>query len=292
MAHVFLDAVRQSCVQSGSTFVLGAKTDGSVRELAETVVVDGDIVDYAVVEYAPTGDEVAREIGLGVVSVTSTVVTRSSVTWSTSGQLTPHLFGAGDLVLYVAASVDAIIAIIAASVTALAPLSSSLGANPVISFPSWPSNAPGALTNNGAGVLSWVPAGSGTVGDVPSIATEVLVAGEAVRFVTGGVQRAASNAPEQLEPVGFVVAGAAIGAPVLVRFVGVVDVAAALFDAAPTAAGVGKRVWLSTTAGRVTLTPPSAVGDVVQRVGIFATLAGGVGGSPQILVQIGDPVLL
>lgn len=178
------------------------------------------------------------------------------------------------------------------TVTASAPLASSGGANPNISFPSWPANATGALTNNGAGVLSWVPAGSGTVVDVPSVATEVLLAGEAVRFVTGGVQKADANAPAQLEPVGFAVAGAGIGAPVSVRVAGVVDVAVARFDVAPIAANVGKRVWLSTTAGRVTLTAPSAVGDVVQRVGILATLAGGGGGTPQILVQIGDPVLL
>lgn len=178
------------------------------------------------------------------------------------------------------------------TVTASSPLASSGGANPDISFPSWPANALGALTNDGAGVLSWVPAGSGSALDVPSVATEVLVAGEAVRFVTGGVQKADANAPTQLEPVGFAVAGAGIGAPVSVRVAGVVDVAAALFDAAPIAADVGKRVWLSTTAGSVTLTAPSAVGDVVQRVGILATLSGGGGGTPQILVQIGDPVLL
>jgi len=178
------------------------------------------------------------------------------------------------------------------TVTASVPLASSGGANPNISFPSWPANATGALTNNGAGVLSWVPAGSGTVVDVPSVATEVLLAGEAVRFVTGGVQKADANAPAQLEPVGFAVAGAGIGSPVSVRVAGVVDVAVARFDVAPIAANVGKRVWLSTTAGRVTLTAPSAVGDVVQRVGILATLAGGGGGTPQILVQIGDPVLL
>jgi hypothetical protein len=49
-----------------------------------------------------------------------------------------------------------------ATVTATAPISSSLGANPNISFPSWPANAPGALTNNGAGGLSWVPAAGGS----------------------------------------------------------------------------------------------------------------------------------
>jgi hypothetical protein len=179
-----------------------------------------------------------------------------------------------------------------ATVTASAPLSSSGGANPNISFSSWPANAPGALTNDGAGTLSWAPVGSGTSVDVPSVATEVLLAGEAVRFVSGGAQKAdATNADARLQPVGFAVAGAGIGAPVDVRVAGLATVPAALFDVAPIGSDVGKRVWLSTTAGRVTLTAPSAVGDVVQRVGVLATLAGG-GGSPQILVQVGDPVLL
>jgi hypothetical protein len=45
------------------------------------------------------------------------------------------------------------------SVTASAPLSSSGGGNPDISFPSWPANASGALTNDGAGNLSWAAPG-------------------------------------------------------------------------------------------------------------------------------------
>lgn len=178
-----------------------------------------------------------------------------------------------------------------ASVTASAPLSSSGGANPDVSFPSWPANASGALTNDGAGNLSW-SADAGSSVNVPSTATVALAAGEAVRFVNGGVQKADANAPAQLEPVGFAVAAAGAGAPVTVRTAGLADVPVALFDVAPAAGSVGKRVWLSTTAGRVTLTAPSSPGDVVQRVGILATLAGGSGGEPQILVQVGDPVLL
>lgn len=178
-----------------------------------------------------------------------------------------------------------------ASVTASAPLASSGGPNPDISFPSWPANAPGTLTNDGAGNLSWVPA-SGAAVDVPSIATAALLAGEVVRFTNGGVQKADANAPLQLEPVGFAVAAAGIGGAVTVRTAGVTDVPAARFDVAPIAADVGKRVWLSTTAGKITLTAPSASGDVVQRVGVLATLAGGGGGAPQVLVQVGDPVLL
>lgn len=128
--------------------------------------------------------------------------------------------------------------------------------------------------------------------DVPSVATIALLAGEVVRFTNGGVQKADANAPLQLEPVGFAVAAAGIGGAVTVRTAGVVDVPTARFDVAPIAGDVGQRVWLSTTAGRITLTPPSASGDVVQRVGVLATLAGGGGGAPQVLVQVGDPVLL
>jgi len=179
------------------------------------------------------------------------------------------------------------------SVTASAPLASSGGANPDVSFPTWPANAVGALTNNGAGVLSWVPAGSGTVVDVPSTAQEALLAGDLVRFVnaagTPRVQKAdATNTDARLNGVGFAVAAAGVGAAVTVRITGVADVPAALFDAAPAPANVGQRVFVSTTAGRVTLTAPAALGDVVQRVGVLVDGSG----SPKVLVQVGDPVLL
>ncbi|NBT35348.1 MAG: hypothetical protein EBT03_07390, partial [Betaproteobacteria bacterium] len=157
------------------------------------------------------------------------------------------------------------------SVTASAPLSSSGGANPNISFSSWPANASGALTNDGAGNLSWTaPSAPGAV-DLVSTATVALAAGEIVRFTSGGVEKAdATDAANQLEPIGFATAAAGIGAPVSVRVAGLVDVPAALFDVAPIAANVGERVWLSTTAGQITLTAPSVSGDVVQRVGVLA----------------------
>lgn len=46
-----------------------------------------------------------------------------------------------------------------AAVTASAPLASSGGVNPNISFPTWPANAAGSLSNDGAGNLSWSAAG-------------------------------------------------------------------------------------------------------------------------------------
>jgi hypothetical protein len=180
------------------------------------------------------------------------------------------------------------------SVGALAPLSSTGGATPVISFPSWPANAVGALTNNGAGTLSWAPAAPAGVVDVSSTALEAIVAGDLVRYANGGVQKAdATTASALLEPVGFATAAQPlIGGAVTIRVAGLADVPAALFDVAPIASNVGKRVWLSTTAGKITVTASVTPGDVVQRAGILATLAGGSGGAPQVLVQIGDPTAL
>lgn len=180
------------------------------------------------------------------------------------------------------------------SVTASAPLSSSGGVNPDISFPTWPANAAGALTNDGAGNLTWVAPSSGaSTVDVPATAQEALNAGDLVRFTNdAGTPRAqkadATNTDARLNPVGFAVAAAGIGAAVTVRVAGVADVPAARFDVAPGAADVGKRVFVSTTSGQISLTAPSASGDIVQRAGVL------VDGSanPKVLVQIGDPVLL
>jgi hypothetical protein len=68
------------------------------------------------------------------------------------------------------------------AVTASSPLSSSGGATPDISFPSWPPDASGALTNDGAGNLSWAaaPATSLTVG------TTAIASGAANRVLFEG----------------------------------------------------------------------------------------------------------
>lgn len=192
------------------------------------------------------------------------------------------------------------------SVTASAPLASSGGANPDISLTGVVSAlnggtglaAPGAignvLTSTGAGwASSPIPAVTPTIVDVPSTAQEALNAGDLVRFVddagTPKVQKAdATNTDARLNGVGFAVAAAGVGAAVTVRVAGVADVPSARFDVAPAAADVGKRVFVSTTSGQVTLTAPSSSGDIVQRVGILTD----GGANPKVLVQVGDPVLL
>jgi len=59
------------------------------------------------------------------------------------------------------------------SVGASAPLSSTGGANPVISFSSWPSNSAGALTNDGLGNLSWAPSGPSTAPGGPADSLQI-----------------------------------------------------------------------------------------------------------------------
>jgi hypothetical protein len=151
------------------------------------------------------------------------------------------------------------------------------------------------LQTNGSGTVTWqTPSAAAGNVDISSTAQEALLAGDLVRFVndagTPKVQKAdATNSDARLNPVGFVVAAQpVIGGAVTVRVAGVVDVPAARFDSAPAVGDVGKRVFVSTTSGQVTLTAPVASGDVVQRAGVLVD----GGASPKVLVQIGDPTLL
>ena len=74
-----------------------------------------------------------------------------------------------------------------------------------------------------------------------------------------------------------------------IRIAGVASVPAALFDAAPTATDVGKRVFMSALLpGQITIIAPSALNDVVQRVGILTD----GGANPKVLVQVGEPITL
>ena len=80
------------------------------------------------------------------------------------------------------------------------------------------------------------------------------------------------------------VAGA--GNAVNIALNGLADIADALWDtAAPVAADVGKLVYMSSTAGNLTLTPSATSGHVVQKVGIIYAINAG---SVTISIQIGD----
>jgi hypothetical protein len=150
----------------------------------------------------------------------------------------------------------------------------------------WDGSAWQPMTGGGGG-------GTPSVVDTPVVAQEDLVAGDLVCFVySGGAPKVckadATSADGLLNPVGFVVTGVAAGASTTVRVSGVASVPTMQFDGGPGVANVGQRVFVSITAGKITLTAPSASGSIVQRAGVL------VDGSanPKVLVQIGDPVLI
>lgn len=135
--------------------------------------------------------------------------------------------------------------------------------------------------------------GSPTVVDVPATAQESLQAGDLVCLVNNGgsanARKAdATGSDDRLNPVGFAVVGASAGEPLAIRVAGTASVPVTNFDVAPISENIGKRVFVSTTQGRVTLAAPTTLGGVVQRVGVLTE----AGESPKMLVQIGDPVFL
>lgn len=115
--------------------------------------------------------------------------------------------------------------------------------------------------------------------DTASITTsEALAAGDFVNIwnSTGAKVRKADATTQGKEAHGFVLAAAASGAAATVYFEG------------PNTAVTGQTpgpVFLGTTAGAATSTPPSAAGNVVQRIGVAtsATAINFEGSAPVVL---------
>jgi hypothetical protein len=101
------------------------------------------------------------------------------------GYLSITAYGATDADVVAAWSYENMPAVVT-SVGAASPLSSSGGDTPSISFPSWPANASGVLTNNGSGTLSWAAAATGTVTSVTLAAstTGLTISGGASQTIT------------------------------------------------------------------------------------------------------------
>lgn len=78
-----------------------------------------------------------------------------------------------------------------------------------------------------------------------------------------------------------------IDGSVSVIFAGHVDVADAAFTSLPAVTDVGKKVFLSETAGKLTLTAPTTIGSVVLKIGI---LTRGGTGNCRVCVQIGEMI--
>lgn len=114
-----------------------------------------------------------------------------------------------------------------------------------------------ALDDTGKIDPSMMPTGVGA--DVVVLtASEALSAGDHVNIYSGGVRKAdASTAAKEAD--GFVLAAVSNGAPASVYKEGT--------NTQLTGLTLGADLYLSTTPGAVTATPPSAAGNIVQRIG-------------------------
>lgn len=148
------------------------------------------------------------------------------------------------------------------------------------------SNADALHTHALGGVASTV-AESGTAG-------ATLAVGQLLAYddATGPklVLADANGGTELVNAIGFCsLAAASSGDPTTVVTKGKASVPDAYWDSLPGTGAVGQVVYMSETAGKVTLTAPSGSGSTVQKVGIVAV--GGTG-AVMVSVQIGDGVTL
>lgn len=172
-------------ITGGATYLL---TPNSVQtiEYAASVALDFDPALPALKTVALTGDIAFTSSGLGAsrnvsVRVVGDTVSRNLTSfpagWKWLGGVAPTVLEANKVAILSLASFSNNDANVVASwsydgsdvvtdVTASGPLASSGGATPDISFPSWPVDASGALTNDGEGNLSWAPDEGGTVTSV------------------------------------------------------------------------------------------------------------------------------
>lgn len=164
-----------SIVSSGAvTITNNAVTNPKIADnaVSTTKIADDAVTSAKIAPGTITATDLAGNISIG----TTGTITSSSLTVSGSGTTTfngrtytwPNPSPAGILTHDGAGGLTwAPTGSGVTGVTASAPLQSSGGANPNITFPSWPANAAGVLTNNGTGTLSWAAAGgTGTVTSV------------------------------------------------------------------------------------------------------------------------------
>jgi hypothetical protein len=134
--------------------------------------------------------------------------------------------------------------------------------------------------------VAWTPATPGvtpfTLVPTVNIPTGALVSVDA----SGQAQLADPSlafTPRRYEVIGAALAAVVAPTPVTL-LTDVVSVAPVLFGAPPLAADNGSRVYLSTTAGRATLTPPGS-GNAIYYVGILLG-ADGITTTPNVLLNL------
>jgi hypothetical protein len=151
------------------------------------------------------------------------------------------------------------------------------------------------LTNgSNADALHTHSGGGGGGGTFTTTAGESIAQGAPLSLANNtGVPNAynaqANGTGTRIAPVGLATSSASTSSSVAVQVSGTTSVPDVIWDSVPTVANVGQRVYLSENVGKLTLTPPSTLGDTLIHIGIVA-----VGGSSavQVAINIGDPNVL
>lgn len=127
-------------------------------------------------------------------------------------------------------------------------------------------------------------------------ADETLAIGNIIRFVTSGdvgltpgrIIKANATTVAQGDPIGVCTSAGVQGVAITVLCMG--DVATNI-DVVPPSSSNGKTVYLQTTDGTCTLTPPSATNNSVIKIGKL-TGGNGVTSSPTVFIDIDDIMVI
>jgi hypothetical protein len=138
-------------------------------------------------------------------------------------------------------------------------------------------------------LLARIEAMESTSGTVTLTAgAAALSAGDVVRLSSAGLVVKAQATTAACHVLGVVAVAALAGAPVQVYLMGMVPVS---FGSAPAASDRGSPCYLSGTAGKATLTPPTLnAGVALVRLGILAS-GDGASTTPSVILRPGDPLL-
>lgn len=123
-------------------------------------------------------------------------------------------------------------------------------------------NGAGALTNDGAGNLSWSTPATSAVTGLYTCPGTVAVGDAVYSSGSGSCDKADADVPAQLPVIGFVISKPTATSAV-VQYYGEASVFGGLVPDAT--------YFLSTTPGQITTTAPSAPGSAVQRLGFAKT---------------------
>lgn len=152
-------------------------------------------------------------------------------------------------------------------------------------------NAPIVL---GTTALTFSQATGATIPDSsivgPIVTGEAVAAGQVVTVLndTGTAKiylSDADGAALRADAIGLVVVAAGSGVSTTIRVGGEMSTADGVWDVVPATADVGKRAYLSTTPGIMSLTSPTASGTVSLRIGWVSR---GGSGTTKLVVSVGE----